>query len=252
MLKAVLFDMGDTLLQRQPADGRARAWLMNTALHTAIAARYPAVPLPSPAALDAQLAALNRRHHPVHTRDQLLEHLVAATRWPLDPHDPDLLTAWHQPLIASSHTERDLPRTLAALQALGLRLAIISNTQWRGPWRDQELAQNGIVDYFPVRIYSADLQIEKPDARIFAAALAALPDVAPAEAIYVGDNLQSDVGGAHAAGLWTAWLAPLGVLAPPADIPVLPDLVLTGLHELPDKLVRQFALPRATLPGVGG
>ena len=241
MLKAVLFDMGSTLLQRDPPDEPVRFRQMNDALHAAIAARYPAVRLPAPAAFDALITTLMARHRPVHTRDALLGHLVAATGWPLDPRDTALLTAWHAPLIAATYTEPDLPATLDRLRARGLRLGIVSNTGWRMPWRDRELAHAGILGYFPVRIYSSDLEIEKPDPRIFAAAITALGAVAPAEVLYVGDHLEGDVGGAQRAGLRAAWLVPAGTPALPVGAGVQPDLILHTLAQLPAQLAAHAA-----------
>jgi putative hydrolase of the HAD superfamily len=56
---------------------------------------------------------------------------------------------------------------------------------------------------------SGAVGIEKPDPRIFAMALA-LADVAPDEALYVGDLYPVDVVGARRAGLEPVLLDPLG------------------------------------------
>src|SRR4029079_1626348 len=127
-------------------------------------------------------------------------------------------------------------QTLDALRAQGRRLGIVSNTGWRTPWGDRELARVGIRDSFPVRLYSADIQIEKPDPRIFQAALAALNIADPATALYIGDHLGADVAGAQGAGLRPAWFAPAGTTAPPPAAPAQPDLIVTALRELPAAL----------------
>ncbi len=248
MLKAVLFDMGDTLFRYTPPDGGSVSAWVNARLRTAIAARYPALDLPPPAAFSALIGQLMGRQRPIPSCDRLLAQLAAETGWPLDPTDRDLLTAWHDGLLELPVPEPDLAATLDALQAHGLRLGIISNTIWRTPWRDRELARHGLLDYFPVRLYSADWGMEKPDSHLFAAALAALGDIPPAAALYVGDDPQDDIAGAHAAGLWTAWLPQPGQAAVPPVPP--PDLLLTALRDLPALLTGGYQpfLNTAPLP----
>ena len=242
-LQAVLFDLGETLVRREPADRDELERRMSAALHAALAARVPA--LPPPAALHARISALTAAHAPVHTRQALLGHLVAATGWPIDPEDPEIISAWQVPLLAAGQVEPDLAETLARLRALDLRLGVLSNTTWRRAWRDRELDREGLLDLFPVRVYSADLAIAKPDPRIFAAALAALGDIPPEATLYVGDDLRADISGAHEAGLWAAWLPPAGAAPPPTSGPAHPALVLGALRELPGALAGRWGLPEA-------
>ena len=86
---------------------------------------------------------------------------------------------------------------LARLRAAGLRLGIVSNSDGRV---DQALSAAGLREYFDVVIDSSVFGTEKPDPAIFRAALQAL-DVAPEEALYVGDLYDVDVLGARAAGM---------------------------------------------------
>jgi FMN phosphatase YigB (HAD superfamily) len=252
MLKAVLFDMGDTLLLRNHPNLQTRIRRQHDALHTLLCHSYPEIPLPASDEFHARLSAVMQQYrNSGATSEIVLDHLCREGGWPINAADAALLTAWHAPILDDAVVEPDIKETLAALQRLGLQLGIISNTNWRSPWRDRELAHQGILDYFPVRIYSADLRVEKPDARIFAAALAALGDRAPDEALYVGNSLEDDVAGGHAAGLWTAWLVPAGTTTPPVDAPVAPDIVLTALRELPETLMAQFDLPDHATRAVG-
>ena len=63
---------------------------------------------------------------------------------------------------------------------------------------------------------------EKPDPRIFLPALDAL-QVAPAEALYVGDLYEVDVVGARRAGMAAVLLDPAGLNAS-RDVPTAPDV----------------------------
>jgi len=107
--------------------------------------------------------------------------------------------------LARMHGERHLwssvaERSAESLQRLrkaGLRLGVVSNSDGRV---EQALQAAGLRQYFDVVIDSALVGVEKPDPRIFYAALDAL-GVSPEEALYVGDLYEVDVVGARAAGM---------------------------------------------------
>lgn len=93
--------------------------------------------------------------------------------------------------------EADAQEILALLSSR-YRLGVISNGY--ADTQRPRLAAAGLTDYFETIAVSGELGWAKPDARIFAHALAQL-DVAPAAALYVGDSLSHDLAGALAAGL---------------------------------------------------
>ncbi|HEU4680364.1 MAG TPA: HAD-IA family hydrolase [Gemmatimonadales bacterium] len=116
--------------------------------------------------------------------------------------------------LARMHRQRHLwcsveertPQALARLRAAGLRLGVVSNSDGRV---DQALQEAGLRDYFDVVIDSSLAGVEKPDPRIFQAALEAL-GVGPEEALYVGDLYEVDVEGARAAGIEAVLLTGAG------------------------------------------
>ena len=110
------------------------------------------------------------------------------------------------------------------------QLAVISNNfgNTRG-WCDEY----GLTPSLETIIDSTVLGIAKPDPRIFEAALSEL-DVAPADAIYIGDSYSADMVGGKNAGLWTAWL--VGDQERACPDPVMVDVKLSHLHELTDFL----------------
>ena len=53
----------------------------------------------------------------------------------------------------------------------GLKLAVVSNTFIPADAMDRHLAMFGLLDFFPVRVYSSDVGYRKPDPRIYRHAL---------------------------------------------------------------------------------
>ncbi|HEX6106623.1 MAG TPA: HAD-IA family hydrolase [Gemmatimonadales bacterium] len=100
---------------------------------------------------------------------------------------------------------------LARFRAAGLRLGVVSNSDGRV---EAALEAAGLREFFEVVIDSALTGVEKPDPAIFHAALGAL-DVAPSEALYVGDLYDVDVLGARAAGMEAVLFAPGGAAVAP-------------------------------------
>lgn len=92
----------------------------------------------------------------------------------------------------------DVVPAFARLRDRGLRLGVISN------WDSRlvgVLGGMGIGDMLDAVISSADVGLHKPDPRIFELACERL-GVAPGEAAHVGDHEYADVLGARAAGMF--------------------------------------------------
>jgi putative hydrolase of the HAD superfamily len=103
---------------------------------------------------------------------------------------------------------------LAGLRAAGRRVAVASNFDHRLP---RLLAGLGLDGALEAVLLPAALGAAKPDPAFFAAAAARLA-VAPAAAVYVGDDPEQDVAAARRAG-WRAIDA--GALATLAALPEL-------------------------------
>ncbi|HEY8021818.1 MAG TPA: HAD-IA family hydrolase [Thermoanaerobaculia bacterium] len=115
----------------------------------------------------------------------------------------------------------DVPATLAALRAKGLRLGIVSNWDERLP---QLLARLGLASSFEAIVCSSQVGVEKPDRRIFRRALELLA-VEPEAALHVGDHRLEDVEGAIAAGMRGVHLDRRGKSAGLAGLAELPHLI---------------------------
>lgn len=106
-------------------------------------------------------------------------------------------------LIATMLVERfrlelyeDAAPTMAALRALGLKLGVISNFDYRLPRLLEELGLNGAFDF----VLTSAHESPKPGSAIFQKALQ-LARVTADEAWHVGDELECDVRAAEACGL---------------------------------------------------
>jgi len=99
------------------------------------------------------------------------------------------------------------PGAEAALDRAGetARTGLVTN----GPRSRQsaKVEALGLDERLDTVVYAGDLPRRKPHAEPFDRALAAL-DVAPADAVYVGNSLKYDVAGAFTAGLDSVWLRP--------------------------------------------
>ncbi len=113
----------------------------------------------------------------------------------------ELAWLWYEPLVKQSQKEPDAIETLKQLQAMGLKLAIVSNTFISGISLDRHLKIEGLIDFFPIRVYSCDVGIRKPRKEIFEFALEKLNTPAD-QAIFSGDKLKVDIKGARRVGMY--------------------------------------------------
>jgi HAD superfamily hydrolase (TIGR01549 family) len=109
---------------------------------------------------------------------------------------------WYEPLSQVSQVESDIVETLAALENLGLKLGIVSNTFVTASSLDKHLEQFGILDFFTVRLYSYEFDFRKPDARIFKTAAERIGEV-PQNIMFVGDRIDKDAKPAAKTGMRT-------------------------------------------------
>jgi len=132
----------------------------------------------------------------------------------------------------------DARAVLAELRAHGIELGIITNASHPMTYRDRELEAVGLLDLFPrCRLSAIDVGVLKPHRAIFDHALDIL-DVQPEEAVFIGDNLTTDVEGAQGAGIPAVWIN----RTPDGEIPgdIAPDGTITALQELLPLLARLY------------
>jgi putative hydrolase of the HAD superfamily len=91
---------------------------------------------------------------------------------------------------------------LDSVRNRGLKTGIVSNSFDPGWILTRDLEEMGLAERVDVAVFSSDLGIRKPSPEIFLRALDEL-GVAPDRALFVGDRLRQDIGGAHGVGMRT-------------------------------------------------
>lgn len=209
-IRAVLFDLGDTLVQYGQVDKSAlfreaawrtyRAWSQRQKrmpdfrryyLHQAFAMRWGYL----------KLLLRGREMNAMGLIRRACRKLMLTAE---DRFFEELAWQWYEPLAEVATLE---PRTHMALRLLrkrGLKLGVVSNTFVPGEVLDRHLDELGLLQHLPMRVYSCDTGYRKPHHAIFDLAIARL-GVAAQQTLFVGDMYDADVRGAAKAGLIPVW-----------------------------------------------
>lgn len=204
MKTAVLFDLGETLAAYYTRPEFPP--ILQEALDR-VGAALVGRGLPVPAADEIAARAADENHEApdfrVRPLDERLARIFAVPGTALDADAREVACrAFMVPIFRRGSLYPDALPALAALRARGLRLGLVSNTPWGCPaafWRE-ELARLGLDRVVDSAVFCTDAGWRKPAPPVFRLALEGL-GAAPAECLFVGDNLVWDVEGARAAGL---------------------------------------------------
>jgi len=199
-LRAVLFDVGETLVHPAPsfpelfsvvvaAEGHARSPGAVIDASRAVFHRF------SEAARDVELWTTSPERSARFWKS-VYERMLGELDIPDDGRLADVLYAtFTDP--ANYELFDDVEPALDELEAAGLVLAIVSNFE---AWLEDLLGRLGVRDRFGVRVISGREGVEKPDLRIFELALERL-SIEATDAMYVGDNPEFDVVPAATLGM---------------------------------------------------
>ena len=200
MLRAVLFDWGDTLMRWAPDADLLEA---GHAAGFAAIGREPA-PEITKRFRDGYLGAffepglIDEIEYPVEVRRLLAEFEHDVT----DDELARFLEAEHAawgPAVQLASTTHAL---LEALRERGLSLGLVSNAFDPPELLHRDLERFGIAERLDAAFFSSEVGRRKPAPELFLRTLEAL-GVQPAEALFVGDTLATDIAGAAALGLRT-------------------------------------------------
>lgn len=203
MLRAVLFDWGDTLMQfgydPELLEAGQRAGLAALGRDglpeaDAITAHFREHYEPlfwAPGTLEEiEYPGLVREllgHFGIEVGDEELGRFLEAEH-----------AAWEPSRVLGSTTHA----LLDALRARKLRIGLVSNAFDPGWLLHRDIEQMGIAQRIDFAVFSSEIGKRKPHPEIFERALEAL-EVAPEESLFVGDRLYEDVRGAAEVGMTT-------------------------------------------------
>ncbi|MBT3279140.1 MAG: HAD family hydrolase [Phycisphaerales bacterium] len=114
----------------------------------------------------------------------------------------ELCWRFYLPLRNIATVEPGLADMLVDLQARGLTISIVSNTFVPGEILDRHLREEGLLEHLPLRVYSCDVGYRKPHIEIYRRALETV-GTKPEETMFIGDTPKADVIGPGKLGMIT-------------------------------------------------
>jgi putative hydrolase of the HAD superfamily len=217
MIRAIFFDVDDTLCNRSAVKGIAlgRAW------DRLVAARGGGGDF---ARFCDAYEVRSRSYLPrLRSFELVLDDLGLAD----EGLAAELEAAYSDTIRADLRLFDDTHDVLAALRRR-FTLGVISNAPAAS--QREKLDFLGLAPYFSSVTISGEVGVQKPDGRIFRLAMESLGST-PSTSAYIGDSPELDVAGSKLAGMYAVW-------ANPRDEPysgsVQPDLVIRTLSELVD------------------
>lgn len=106
----------------------------------------------------------------------------------------------HRALLADISVPEENVEVLRALKKRGLKLGLVSNATLLPEMMHEDIERFGIKQLLDGAIFSSEAGVRKPHPAIFMKVLDAL-EVPPEEAVFVGDRVRDDIGGAKKVGM---------------------------------------------------
>lgn len=212
MLKAVIFDIDDTLYSFRDAHRQAMEEL-------APFVREKLGILPEDFQRDYQrfLAFQMEVHGDVagcHSRtirfQLMLEERHLPLRWA-----PELSDRYWNAVLGAMCPNPGVTEFVAALQERGICMGV--GTDMTADWQMKKLLRLGLLDKLNFVVTSEEAGVEKPEPELFQLC-ARKARCLPEECLFIGDNLKKDVLGAQAAGMQALWFQPRQAAPDPFSI----------------------------------
>jgi FMN phosphatase YigB (HAD superfamily) len=248
MIKAVLFDLGDTLwhFPNMPPHIKVREETVRRI--NALLLRWGIEPEGALFFLGRDIRlAVERETAEAYRTDYVSPNYVelcaeVAATFGLRLSDEQTLELWDAWNLGGQFFGRtlfpDALDTLSWLRERGFKVGAVTDRAYGGPRFMAELEEYGLEPYLQEVTISSNVGYVKPHPRIFQHALDALA-VEAAETMMVGDSLRCDVVGAKGLGMIAVWKRPpldepteVGADKVDAEGEIAPDYVIEDLWEL--------------------
>lgn len=225
MIKTVLLDSDDTLLDFQKAESIALAKTLTAA---GIEPRKETISLYS---------GINKRHWEMLERGELTRAEVLTKRFEalfaelgISGDSVETQRVYERNLSMGHYF---MPGAVELLESLRGKYKLYMVTNGNEKVQESRLASAGIGKYFEEIFISQRLGYDKPRIEFFERCFAKMPPLEKSEMMIIGDSLTSDIQGGINAGIHTCWYNFRGN-SPRAGI--APEYTVTSLSEIPTLL----------------
>jgi putative hydrolase of the HAD superfamily len=233
MPKAILFDLGDTLINHRGADA---AWKETCRRFAGDVEGLDAEELFSQIMKRRDWFWGDRERHRRGRLDLGVarREIVSLALQPFGATSTELVAKIAASYAALRRVTMELfpgaAETLLSLREQGIRLALVTNGA-SGPQRTS-IDRFGLGPLFDYILIEGEFGVGKPDQRVYLHVLRQL-DAQPGETWMVGDNLEWEVAAPQRVGILGIWFNPSGS-ALPSESTVRPDHIIRTLPELLD------------------
>lgn len=203
-IRAVLFDLGDTLFRLHPMDFAGA----HDRFARLMSARLGLHPSEAAAAIAEVSRQLREGLRALQQAGSTAEPSIAESSLPLfDSFGAD--APWLAAALDQAFGEADIARwdapagraeDVRRFAESGLRVAFVSNTQTPPALMRRRLAEFGLLEMADAAVFSVEVGERKPGEHIYRAALESL-SVDPAQALFVGDRVREDILGPQSLGM---------------------------------------------------
>lgn len=225
MIKAVLFDSDDTLLDFTLAEHEA---LKKTLLEIGIEPVEETISLYS---------SINKRHWEMLERGELTRAQVLTQRFErifealgIDGDSAATQNIYERNLSIGHYF---IPGAVELLEALYGKYKLYMVTNGNEKVQVPRLKSAGIGHFFEEIFISQRVGYDKPRIEFFERCFAKMPHYEKDEMIIIGDSLTSDIQGGINAGIHNCWFNPHGKQG---REDIVPEYIVTGLEEIPSLL----------------
>ncbi|MEQ6856735.1 HAD family hydrolase [Lysinibacillus capsici] len=216
-MKAILFDLDDTLLNRDHA--------VDNLFYIILEKYYGAIQGMLKKDMLEKFKEYDKRDYGIADKTNVLSSFFDAfpSTFQLPRHD--MQDFWDQQFPYCFSIDQHMLKVLQKIKKQ-VQVGIITNGSTQR--QKAKITHTGLASYFDVILISEEVGLTKPDKRIFELALHQL-QVQPNEALFVGDDLAKDIAGCQQARMKGIWYNPHR-LTNPTDIK--PDAVIHSFEQL--------------------
>jgi putative hydrolase of the HAD superfamily len=225
MVKAVTFDIDDTLFSRHEAQRQTLRIIVREFSHIFAGLNEEAI---ANAFFEADLEAIKAMDNGVSIKDsRVIRSKKFLSLLDLDQKYADAVNE----LYLKTYPLINIPveGVLIMLKQIAgkFQLGVVSNGSPDVQYR--KLEKLGIKDIFDCIIISDEVKVRKPDPRIFQIAAERL-NIKPEKCLHIGDSYSADVVGAQNAGFMSCWFNPDN--SQRSEVNIKPDFEIKSFDEI--------------------